>query len=119
MSSAITRITNLRLNAIIGCNDWERGRKQKVIINVNMEFNPTEAIASDSLDKTLDYRKVKKQIITAVTASSFNLRESLTARILEIIMSHSRVETATVTVDKPKALRYADSVSVTLSTKRK
>ena len=113
-----TRITNLRLETIIGCNDWERSRKQKVIINIEMEFDSSKAIASDELRETLDYRSIKKKIITGVTTSTFNLLESLTAHVLEIIMEHERVMAATVTIDKPKALRYADSVSITLSATR-
>jgi D-erythro-7,8-dihydroneopterin triphosphate epimerase len=115
MSPAVTKITNLRLSAIIGCNDWERYQKQEVLINVTMEFNAADAVDSDDLADTLDYRKVKKQIMSTVEKSSFNLLEKLTSHILGIVMGQPRVERASVSVDKPRALRYADSVSITLS----
>jgi D-erythro-7,8-dihydroneopterin triphosphate epimerase len=115
MSPAVTKITNLRLSAIIGCNDWERYQKQEVLINVTMEFNAADAVDSDDLADTLDYRKVKKQIMSTVEKSSFNLLEKLTSHILGIVMGQPRVERASVSVDKPGALRYADSVSITLS----
>ena len=118
-SLATTRITNLRLDAVIGCNDWERRQTQRVIINISMDFDPTEAIASDRLDATLDYRAIKKRIIASVEQTSFNLLESLTAHVLDIIMNNTRVVRATVTIDKPEALRYADSVSITLSADQK
>ena len=114
-SRAATRITNLRLDAVIGCNDWERHRTQEIIINIFMEFDAAEAIASDLLEKTLDYRAIKKKILASVAASSFNLLESLTAHILRLVMEEPRVLHAEVTVDKPKALRFADSVSITLA----
>ena len=117
-SLATTRITNLRLDAVIGCNDWERHRTQQVVVNCTMDFDPQEAIATDTLEATLDYRAIKKKIIASVAATSFNLLESLTAFILRLVMDEPRVVRAVVTVDKPKALRYADSVSITLSADR-
>jgi D-erythro-7,8-dihydroneopterin triphosphate epimerase len=117
-SSAIIKITNLHLSAIIGCNDWERIKKQQILINISMEFDPYPAIDRDDLNLTLDYRSIKKRIIAEVENSSFMLLEKLTNHILEIIMSNASVLSATVRVDKPKALRFADSVSVELSAKR-
>ena len=35
---AVIRISNLRLRAIIGANDWERDHKQDLIINVLSDF---------------------------------------------------------------------------------
>jgi D-erythro-7,8-dihydroneopterin triphosphate epimerase len=117
-SAAVTKITNLRLQTVIGCNDWERNTRQEIIVNIEMTFNPQAAIESDRLEATLDYRAVKKRIIASVSASSFNLLESLTAHILDLIMEYPLVQSARVTVDKPKALRFADSVSIALSAQR-
>lgn len=115
---AVTRITNLRLNAIIGCNEWERYQKQEIVVNITMEFNAKDAVESDELADTLDYRKVKKTVVASVEKSSFNLLEKLASHILDIVMKQPRVERATVCVDKPGALRFADSVSITLSAER-
>jgi len=114
-SSAIIRITNLRLQAIIGCNEWERNQKQEVILNISMYYDPTQAIKTDDLGETIDYRSMKKRIITEVERSSFFLLERLTSHVLDIIMVNSRVISATVRIDKPKALRFADSVSIEMS----
>ena len=40
--------------------------------------------------------------------------EKLVADVLQICSSHPGVQRASVTVDKPHALRFADSVSLTL-----
>ena len=114
-SAATITITNLRLDAIIGCNEWERTRRQEVVINITMDFDAAAAVAADILTATLDYRSMKKRIIASVNESSFKLLESLTAHVLGLVMENSMVTGARVTIDKPKALRYADSVSVTLS----
>ena len=36
---ATIHITNLRLRAIIGANDWERDTLQEVIINITIDFD--------------------------------------------------------------------------------
>jgi D-erythro-7,8-dihydroneopterin triphosphate epimerase len=117
-SLATTKITNLKLDTIIGCNDWERKTTQQIVVNISMDFDATAAIRSDDLGETVDYRALKKKIISSVTSSSFELLETLTAHILSLVMEDQRVLAATVTVDKPKALRFTDSVSITLSAQR-
>ena len=112
---AVARIKNLTIDAVIGCNDWERTTRQKIVINIELAFDAAEAIATDSLERTMDYRALKKKIIASVQSTSFNLLEALTAHVLGLVLEEGRVVRATVTIDKPKALRFADSVSITLS----
>ena len=109
---AIIRIDNLRVRAILGINDDERVKKQDLIINYSMELDATEAAATDDVEKTIDYKDVNKRIIDFVEGSSFFLIETLVSRLLEILMEDERVQRATVRVDKPTALRFADSVSL-------
>ncbi len=114
---AVIRITNLRLRTIIGANDWERDHKQDLIINVRIEFDATKAAASDNLDDTVDYKTITKDIIREVEGSSYQLLEKLADRILAIVTAHAGVKAARVRVDKPHALRFADSVSVEVEKK--
>lgn len=115
---ATIRIHNLSLRTIIGANPWERTSPQDVIINLAVEFDPTQAIATDALDSTLNYKALKRALIEMVEKSSFNLVERLTSEILRVVMADPRALRATVKVDKPHALRFADSVSVEMSAER-
>lgn len=119
LTVAIIRITDLRLRAIIGINDWEREHKQDVVINVTMEFDAHKACASDNIKDTVDYKAITKRIIKAVEASNFQLLEKLADTVLNIALDDPKVKEATVRVDKPFALRFADSVSIEMSKKRK
>ncbi|MFT7538258.1 MAG: D-erythro-7,8-dihydroneopterin triphosphate epimerase [Lysobacterales bacterium] len=112
---ATIRITNLGLRCIIGANDWERDTKQDIIINCEINFDVSKSSVSDNLDDTIDYKTVTKEIITAVESSEFFLIEKLGSMILDIMCANKLVETAHVIIDKPNALRFADSVSVELS----
>ena len=112
---ATIRITDLKLNTIIGINAWERKVKQTILINAIIEFDANKAIKSDKLTDTLDYKAITKKILNEIKSSQFFLLERLTARVLDIIHSFNGVKKATVRIDKPRALRYAKSVSIELT----
>ncbi|HLC96619.1 MAG TPA: dihydroneopterin aldolase [Candidatus Nanoarchaeia archaeon] len=106
------KITNLRLQAIIGINDWEREKKQDIVITVEAEFDGSRAADSDGIQDSVDYKKLTKKIISEVEKSKFFLLEKMVAHLLDMVMEDPKVREAKVTVDKPGALRFADSVSV-------
>lgn len=115
---ATIRIDNLKLRCIIGILDWERKNKQDVIINVKMEFDAGKSIETDDIKDTVDYKVITKRIIKEVEASEFQLLEKLTQTVLNIVMENQQVQKASVRIDKPFALRFADSVSIELSEER-
>ncbi len=114
----IIRIKDLRLRAIIGCNGWERDKKQDITINVLMECGNDKAILSDDIKDTTNYRELTKDIIDSVEKSEFFLIEKLAGFILDMVMERPQVISARVEVDKPQALRFSRSVSVEVSATR-
>ena len=66
----------------------------------------------------MNYRTVTKALISHVEENRFALLERLTQELLDIVMQHPQVQYAEVEVDKPHALRFAESVSITLSAGR-
>ncbi len=106
------RIKNLSLRAIIGVNPWERSDKQAVTVNVEMEFDGAEGALADDIALTVDYRDISRRLIEHVESSSYQLIEALAASILALVLSDGRVLRATVEVDKPHAVKSAESVSV-------
>ena len=114
----IIRIKNLRLRTIIGINEWEREHFQDITLNVKIEFDGSRVVESDDIKDTVDYKALKKRIIQEVEQSQFSLVEKLAGHILQIIMEDEKVIFAEVEVDKPHALRFADSVSLTCSSRR-
>ena len=109
---ATIRVDNLRARAILGINEDERVKKQDLIINYSMELDITAAATTDDVKQTVDYKSINKRILDFVENSEFFLIERLVTQLLEILMEDARVEKATVRVDKPTALRFADSVSL-------
>lgn len=115
LNHATIRIKNLRLRTYIGIKDDEIKNKQDVVVNVKIHYNAESASDSDNMDDALNYKTITKAIIKLVEDNRFYLLEKLTADILAIAAEHSWVTYAEVEVDKPHALRFADSVSLTLS----
>ncbi len=112
------RIKNLRLRTVIGIFDWERKTRQEVIVNVTLEFDGSKAAQSDRIEDSVDYKSLTKRIIAEVEQSSFQLIEALANHVLGLVMSDERVRRAEIEIDKPGALRFAESVSVSCSAER-
>jgi len=112
------RIKNLRLRTYIGFNDEEREKLQDVVINVRFDYQAARAADTDDVEYAVNYKTVTKDIIALVEGSQFLLLEKLTADVLDLVMRDERVRYAEVQVDKPHALRFADSVSATMEARR-
>ena len=113
------RVKNLLLRTFIGFNPEELVNKQDVIINLEIEVSvPDEAIEADEPDGIYDYKVITKQVIAYVQEGRFKLLEVLTKNLLEMIMKDDRVRWAKVEVDKPHALRFAESVSFEMEAQR-
>ena len=111
---ATSRIKNLRLRTYIGINNDEIVNMQDVVINVKIHYRADQATDSDQMDDALNYKTITKRIIKLVENNRFSLLEKLTADVLAIAAEHPWVHYAEAEVDKPHALRFADSVSLSL-----
>lgn len=115
LNPATIRIKNLRLRTYIGIKPDEVENKQDVLINVKIRYSAEQATNSDNMQDALNYRTITKRIIELVENNRFSLLEKLTSEILAIAAEHPWVIYAQAEVDKPHALRFADSVSLCLS----
>ena len=118
ISEASINICNLRLRTYIGFNPEEKSKQQDVVINVEIRYRAEPALQSDDENDALNYKIITKRMIRHIEHGRFNLLEKLTADLLSIATESKQVSFAEVKVDKPHALRFADSVSVTLSASR-
>ncbi|MFV2044645.1 MAG: dihydroneopterin aldolase [Anaerolineales bacterium] len=105
-------IKDLLLRGVIGINDWEREVEQDILINITLTTDLSEAGRTDSIEHTVNYRTLTKQIISHVESSQRFTLEALAADIAGICLSQEGVERARVRVEKPGALRFARSVGV-------
>ena len=115
---AIIRIKNLRLRTFIGIKEEEINNRQDIVINATLHYPADQARDSENIDDALNYRTITKAIIRHIEDNRFALLEKLTQDVLDIVKQHPWVTYAEVEIDKLLALRYADSVSITMSYRR-
>ncbi|WP_136255045.1 dihydroneopterin triphosphate 2'-epimerase [Onishia niordana] len=115
---ATIRIKNLRLRTYIGIKEEEIRNRQDVVINAVIRYRADRAVKFNHIDQALNYRTITKHLIAHVEENRFLLLERMTREVLDIIMSYEQVLTAQVEIDKLHALRFSDSVSITLSDSR-
>lgn len=109
------RVKDLRLRTFIGIKEEEINNKQDVLINLTILYPANDAVRDNDIDHALNYRTITKAIIQHVEGNRFALLERLTQEILDLVMQQATVRYAEVEVDKPHALRFAESVSITLA----
>ena len=108
-------IHQLKIRTKIGVHKWERQIDQLVLIDIEMQTNLEQAIATDNLANTLDYQNVSEKIISFVKSKSFNLIESLAAAIADMLLVNPILANLKITVTKPAALPNASCVGVTIA----
>lgn len=111
---ATIHVRNLRLRTFIGFNPEETEKKQDVVINIEIDYSVAESALRDRVEDALDYKLITKQVIRHVEEGRFLLLERLVADVLDICSGHPSIRRSRVTIEKPHALRFADSVSLTL-----
>ena len=112
-------IKDLLVRGIVGINPDERTKAQDIVINVSMTADTAAAATSDDIDDAVNYRTIAKAIIAHIEGGEPMLVERLVQEIADICLAtDSRIETATVRVEKPGALRFAESVGIEITRAR-
>ena len=104
----------LKTEAIIGIFDWERQVKQTVIVDIEISADIRKAALSDSIDDTLNYKRVAKRVLTFVEESKFHLVETLAEHIAMLILDDFGITWVRISLSKPGAIRSSRDVGVVL-----
>ena len=108
----------LTTECVIGFIDWERRVKQTVVIDIELPVDCRRAALSDAVVDTLDYKKVAKRVQAFVSASEYQLVETLAHRLALVILEEFGVEWVRVTLNKPGAIRNSRDVGVVIERSR-
>lgn len=111
-------LSGLTTDCIIGIWDWERRVRQKIVIDLEMAADIRRAAASDAIEDTLDYKRVAKRLLAFVGESQFNLVETLTERIAQIVVTEFDVPWVKVRLNKQGAIRGSRDVGILIERRR-
>ena len=105
-------IKNLNLLTIIGINDLERTRRQRIVLDLELSADVAQAARTVDIAYTLDYKKLSDALVRFVEDSQFLLIETLAERITELIRRDFPVQWVRLTLHKPDALSGDTDVGV-------
>lgn len=111
-------IKDLHLRGILGLNEWEREKKQDILINLEILVDARAAGRSDAIEDSINYRTLTKDIIAYVESSSHFLVEALATAIARIAVMDHGAEEVLVRVEKLGALRFSSAVGVEIERRR-
>ena len=94
-------IQQLRVDAILGVNPWERERKQRVIVDVDV-----------SPATCAPYEAIAHSVYAHVQASACLTIESLATQVAEIVCAQHQADEVRVCISKPSAIMHASRSSV-------
>jgi len=115
----IIYLSGLRINAVIGINEWEQRIRQTVSVDLEMATDIRKAAASDAIQDTLNYKAVAKRVISFVEDSRFKLVETLAERISDLLLDEFEVPWVKVVLNKPGAIRGSKGVGVMIERGRR
>lgn len=111
-------IKNLVARGIIGINDWERKTLQEILINITIFTDIRQAAENDDITYSVNYRTTAKKVLAhAETAARLSV-EALAEDIARLCLEDPNAQKVLVRVEKPGAVRFANSVGVEIERSR-
>lgn len=107
-------LTGLKIKCIIGIFDWERRKKQNVLIDMRFPCDIQRASRKDDIRDTVNYKKIAKAAIHYVEKSRFQLIETLAENLAGLLLERFDLGELFLSVHKPGAVRGSQSVGVSL-----
>lgn len=106
-------IKGLKTKCIIGDYEWERKRPQRLILDLEVEGDFSEAAEKDKLVPGLfDYNQLARDVLKMIEKSSYQLIETLAEAVAELALEKFPIEAITVRLAKPAAIKAADAAII-------
>ena len=105
-------IEELVVFAQIGVYDWEQQMKQKLVFDLDMQWNIDKAAATDEVQYCLNYAEVSQFIVDYVQSRSFLLIERVAHEVAIQLQQHFSSPWLRLKLSKPKAVAQAANVGV-------
>jgi FolB domain-containing protein len=111
-------IKDLLVRGIIGVNDWEREKPQEILINIVLFAELSKAGESDNIEDSVNYRTISKNVQAHAERAKRLTVEALATDLAKICLAEPGVMKVRVRVEKPGAVRFAQSVGVEIERSR-
>lgn len=110
-------IDGLRVDAIIGIDDWERVMTQAIIIDMALFTDVTDVAQTQDLSQGINYKAVCEQVSKWVQDKKFELLETLVEYVSKQLLDNWSISKVSIRAVKPNAITLADAVGVQITRK--
>ena len=105
-------ITGFPVSAVIGTFPEERKQPQKLIFDLTLCGDFSQACRNDTLEGTVNYRDLEQKLIALAEQSNCLLLEALAEKTADLCLSYPKVSQVTVKITKPAAALRWESIAV-------
>ena len=105
-------IEQLVVFAQIGVYDWEQQIKQKLVFDLEMAWDCSQAAKTDDVAYCLNYAEVSQFVIDYVQSKPFLLIERVAYEVAEQLEKHFAIKGLRLKLSKPKAVAQANNVGI-------
>lgn len=105
-------VRNLHIPMNIGITADERGEKQTIIVNIELDVKRNPDWQSDDISKVISYADLKDGIEKIATSREFNLLETFIEVCADFCLSFDGCQSARIRAEKPDIFDETDSVGV-------
>jgi len=112
-------IKDFILEEIIGIHEHEKIKKQKIKFNIILDVNQSTAPNEKDIKSIVDYEKIANKLKNLARNKKYNFLESLVEDSFKEIFEDKRINSVTIKIEKPEAIKNAESVGVEVFKTRK
>ena len=112
-------IKDFIIEEIIGIHQHEKIRKQKIKFNIVLDVNQNSLPNEKDIKSIVDYEKITNKLENLTKSKKYNFLESLAEDSFKEIFEDKRINSATIKIEKPEAIKNAKSVGVEVFKTRK
>ena len=112
-------IKDFVIEEIIGIHKHEKIKKQKIKFNIVLDVNQSSVPDEKDINSIVDYEKITNKIENLTKRKKYNFLESLAEDSFKEIFEDKRINSVTIKIEKPEAIKNAGSVGVEVFKTRK
>ena len=112
-------IKDFVIEEIIGIHEHEKIKKQKIKFNIVLDISQNSIPDEKDIKSIVDYEKITKKIESLTKSKKYNFLESLAEDSFKEIFEDKRINSVTIKIEKPEAIKNAKSVGVEVFKTRK
>ena len=112
-------IKNFIIHEIIGVHEHEKIKKQKIKFNIVIDVDQNVLPNEKDIKSIVDYEKITNNLKNLVKNKKYNFLESLAEDSFKEIFEDKRINSVKIKIEKPEAIKNADSVGVEVFKSRK